>query len=177
MRFPSKRRVFWLSLVAACALSLGWAAGVEPGQLRVRSEEMTSPHWPAAVPKLRIVFMADLHVGAPYVPIARVDKLVAIANRAEPDLVLLGGDYIAHVLFGEKVACDAIARSDVCACFYCKRTFPPTAITEWIDESERFPDGATALCPHCHIDAVLPSDAIALRPELLAEMRMVYFDS
>jgi hypothetical protein len=72
---------------------------------------------------------------------------------------------------------DAIARSDVCACFYCKRTFPPTAITEWIDESERFPDGATALCPHCHIDAVLPSAAIALRPELLAELRIVYFDS
>jgi predicted MPP superfamily phosphohydrolase len=111
VRVPSKRRVFWLSLFAALALSLSWAAGVEPGQLRVRSEEMTSPHWPAAVPKLRVVFIADLHVGAPHVPIARVDKLVAIANRADADVVLLGGDYIAHVLFGEKVAYDAIARS------------------------------------------------------------------
>ena len=111
MRGSRKRRVFWLSLFAACALSLGWAVGVEPGQLRVRSEELTSPHWPAALPKLRVVFMADLHVGAPHVPVSRVDELVAIANRADPDLVLLGGDYIAHVLFGEKVAYDAIARS------------------------------------------------------------------
>jgi hypothetical protein len=72
---------------------------------------------------------------------------------------------------------DVIARSDHCACFCCERTFPSAAITHWVDESDRFPDGATALCPHCGIDAVLPSAAITLRPELLAEMRIVYFDS
>ena len=72
---------------------------------------------------------------------------------------------------------DAIARSDRCACFYCEKTFAPSAIREWIDESERFPQGGTALCPVCGIDAVLPSASIALGRELLAEMRMVYFDS
>jgi hypothetical protein len=72
---------------------------------------------------------------------------------------------------------DAIAQSECCACFCCQRTFPPSAITQWVDESDRFPEGATALCPHCGIDAVLPSAAIALGPDLLAEMRLVYFDS
>jgi hypothetical protein len=72
---------------------------------------------------------------------------------------------------------DAITLSEHCGCYCCQRTFPPSAITQWVEESERFPDGGTALCPHCGIDAVLPSAAITLRPELLAEMRLVYFDS
>lgn len=111
VRIPSRRRGFWLSLLALIVLSLAWAAGVEPGLLRVRTEELTSPYWPPAQPKLRIAFLADLHVGAPHVPVSRVDKLVAIANAADPDLVLLGGDFTAHVLGGEKVSYDAIARS------------------------------------------------------------------
>lgn len=111
MRIASARRVFWVSLFAALALSLGWATAVEPGLLRIRSEELSSPHWPQGQPNLRIVFLADLHVGAPHVPLARVDDLVALANKASPDLVLLGGDYIGHVLGARKVPYDAIARS------------------------------------------------------------------
>jgi predicted MPP superfamily phosphohydrolase len=111
VRVPSKRRVFWLGLLAAVLLSLGWAAGIEPGLLRLRSEELTSPYWPPTQPKLRIVFIADLHVGAPHVPASRVDKIVAMANAAEPDLVLLGGDFTAHVLGGRSISYDAIARS------------------------------------------------------------------
>lgn len=42
--------------------------------------------------------------------------------------------------------------SDSCGCFYCLSTFPPTAITVWIDEGD-----GTALCPHCGIDAVIGS--------------------
>jgi len=72
---------------------------------------------------------------------------------------------------------DAIGRSDVCGCFYCKCTFRASAITEWTDKSDRFPEGGTVFCPLCGIDAVLPSAAIALSPELLAEMRTFYFDS
>lgn len=36
-----------------------------------------------------------------------------------------------------------------CGCFFCFRTFPPSAIKAWIDANQ------TALCPHCGIDAVL----------------------
>jgi hypothetical protein len=38
-----------------------------------------------------------------------------------------------------------------CGCFYCMEKFNPQQITEWTD------DGQTALCPHCHMDAVIPS--------------------
>lgn len=111
MRIRRKRRAIWLSLAAACVAALTWAAAIEPGLQRIRIEELTSPHWPPTQPKLRIVLLADLHVGAPHVSLGRVESLVAAANAADPDLILLAGDYIAHVLGGEKVPYPAIARS------------------------------------------------------------------
>jgi hypothetical protein len=43
-----------------------------------------------------------------------------------------------------------VERSKLVGCFYCRSTFSPANIREWID------DGETALCPLCGIDAVLP---------------------
>jgi hypothetical protein len=45
-----------------------------------------------------------------------------------------------------------IQASDVCGCFYCKATYPPVAIRQWLDEGD-----GTALCPKCAIDSVLGS--------------------
>ena len=53
-------------------------------------------------------------------------------------------------------------------CFYCLRRFGVMAVARWID------DGATALCPHCGIDAVLP-DRGDLPEERLAAMHHLYF--
>ena len=56
-----------------------------------------------------------------------------------------------------------VSQSESCACFNCGQSFQPAQITEWTDK------GLTALCPHCHMDAVVPSynngqlDADALR--------------
>ena len=44
-----------------------------------------------------------------------------------------------------------IQNSDICGCFYCLSIFPPTEITEWID------DGQTAICPYCPVDSVIGS--------------------
>ena len=48
-----------------------------------------------------------------------------------------------------------VVRSDLCGCFYCRQTFVPEAIKEWIDE--RSGRGTTALCPKCGIDSVIGS--------------------
>jgi hypothetical protein len=48
-----------------------------------------------------------------------------------------------------------ILKSDICGCFYCKKTFLPTEIRGWCDESNL--KGSTALCPKCGIDSVLGS--------------------
>ncbi len=46
-----------------------------------------------------------------------------------------------------------VEASSICGCFCCLSTFPPAAITEWIDEGE------TALCPRCPVDAVLGANS------------------
>lgn len=56
-----------------------------------------------------------------------------------------------HSIFHKK----EILESDICGCFYCKKTFLPTEITEWCDESN--PKGSTAPCPKCGIDSVIGS--------------------
>jgi hypothetical protein len=58
--------------------------------------------------------------------------------------------------------------------------FDPREVMDWIDgrqvETGSSDDGATALCPRCGIDSVLPSAApIQLTKELLAEMRVHWF--
>ena len=42
-----------------------------------------------------------------------------------------------------------VLASGVCGCFYCGKTFAPTAIEEWIDDDQ------TALCPKCGVDSVI----------------------
>jgi hypothetical protein len=51
---------------------------------------------------------------------------------------------------------EEVVRSDVCGCFYCCRTFPPSDVEEWTDESADG-IGQTAICPRCGIDAVIGS--------------------
>ena len=77
---------------------------------------------------------------------------------------------------------DVLARSDRAGCFYCQRIFDPKEITDWIDggqaETGDLADGITALCPHCGIDAVLPSAApIPLNAKVLAQMHHHWFET
>ena len=44
-----------------------------------------------------------------------------------------------------------LEKSTLCGCFYCLSIFPPSEITEWID------DGQTAICPKCPVDSVIGS--------------------
>jgi hypothetical protein len=55
-------------------------------------------------------------------------------------------------------------------CFYCLAVFEPSEIAEWCDA------GATALCPRCHIDSVIPSGAgYALDERFLRAMHERWF--
>jgi NAD-dependent SIR2 family protein deacetylase len=44
-----------------------------------------------------------------------------------------------------------VLNSERCACYNCGESFTPEQIVEWTDKN------LTALCPHCHMDAVVPS--------------------
>ena len=72
----------------------------------------------------------------------------------------------------------AILKSKTCACFYCLKTFPPSEIEEWIEESKDCPRGAgkTVICPYCGIDSVLPeSKQYEITKELLEAMNKEWF--
>ena len=74
---------------------------------------------------------------------------------------------------------DAIQKSKICGCFHCLEFFPPSEITEWLDESEDCPRGAgkTAVCPKCGIDSVLPESPLyKLTEDLLKAMNKEYFE-
>jgi uncharacterized Zn finger protein (UPF0148 family) len=68
-----------------------------------------------------------------------------------------------------------ILESDICGCFYCKKTFLPTEINDWCDENN--PKGLTALCPKCGIDSVIGSKSgyPVDDKEFLEEMKKYWF--
>ena len=65
----------------------------------------------------------------------------------------------------------AVRSSQICGCFYCRKFFDSSSITEWVDDS----NARTALCPYCGIDAVLPDSTVELSDELLARMYEQWF--
>jgi hypothetical protein len=69
---------------------------------------------------------------------------------------------------------EEILASDRCGCFYCRQTFPPSEIEEWVDERDGI--GTTALCPRCGIDSVIGSrSGLPLTWEFLREMHEYWF--
>jgi uncharacterized protein len=69
---------------------------LEPSSLRLTRYTIALPQAPAALRGLKIAVISDLHGGAPYIDIAKIDAVVAMANSAKPDLILLLGDYVGH---------------------------------------------------------------------------------
>jgi predicted MPP superfamily phosphohydrolase len=49
---------------------------------------------------LKIVVISDLHAGAPYIDEQKIERVVALADAAKPDLVLLTGDYVTTGVLG-----------------------------------------------------------------------------
>jgi hypothetical protein len=72
-----------------------------------------------------------------------------------------------------------LERSAAAGCFSCGATFAPSDIKEWIREDDGTAAGGadeTAKCPHCGVDAVLPSAApIMLDARMLAALRSYWF--
>jgi predicted MPP superfamily phosphohydrolase len=89
--------------LAGGLLSLGASTGayatvIEPGlRLSIARWRVAHPHWPASMPPLRIAVLADLHAMEPWMPLGRIERIVAAANRLGADLTVLLGDYVASM--------------------------------------------------------------------------------
>ena len=99
-------------LKGAVALATGAAAGTvahgywwERYALGVTQVDLPLSGLPAALEGLRIGFLTDLHHSA-MVPAELVSEAVALLNAQQPDLMVLGGDYVS---FGDRTFMEPVA--------------------------------------------------------------------
>ena len=64
-----------------------------------------------------------------------------------------------------------LEQSKMCGCFSCCEIFPPSDITDYLPD-----EPPTALCPYCHIDAVIgDASGFPITEEFLTEMMRRWF--
>jgi uncharacterized protein len=81
------------AFIASGAALAGYAFGFEPYYRLALTRYRVKPRgWPDGMP-LRLAVIADLHAGAPVMPLSRVREIVAATNALQPDITLLLGDY------------------------------------------------------------------------------------
>ena len=101
LRFLAARRTTLAAVVVAAGLPIGvWSVFLEPGMLRNETYELAVPRWPAACAGVRIAVLADLHVGSPFNGLDKLDRIIALANRAHPDVMVLPGDFVSTSVIG-----------------------------------------------------------------------------
>lgn len=62
---------------------------------RVEEREIVLPFWPAALDRLRVVHLSDIHVGGA-MDRRRLLRVARLTNQCRPDLVLHTGDFLTH---------------------------------------------------------------------------------
>lgn len=93
------RRMFLRGAGGALALGAGLGAYsviIEPGfRLKLPQWLVAHASWPSAMPPLRIVVLTDVHAVEPWMPAARIARIVETANGLGADIIVLLGDYVA----------------------------------------------------------------------------------
>jgi predicted MPP superfamily phosphohydrolase len=76
---------FLVFFILYCYLEARW--------IKINKIEIESGEIPKSFDGKRIVFISDIHHG-PFLSIERVEKLVKQINDLQPDIIILGGDYV-----------------------------------------------------------------------------------
>lgn len=63
--------------------------------------ELVSPRLPESFDGVRLVFVADVHAG-PFLREKQMTRLVRVVNSLEPDILVLGGDYVGGRAHGAR---------------------------------------------------------------------------
>lgn len=94
MLLPARRRKASVWIVATLVMTVAivlYARFIEPAWIDIEDVTVALPGLDPRMESLNIVFVADLHVGRVG---GRERKLVRELRRIEPDLILVGGDFI-----------------------------------------------------------------------------------
>ena len=84
-----------LGVVLAC-----WAFIWEPSRLTEKDYTLALPGWPLACEGYRVAVVSDIHAGAPYIGLEKIDRIVAMVQKQKPDMVLLPGDFVIQEVLG-----------------------------------------------------------------------------
>ena len=101
-------RISIVVIVSVLALWLGYML-VEARVVRVERTELPNAAIPAEFDGMKVLFVADIHAG-PYMSKNHLDRLVERINAEEPDVVLLGGDYVGGKMHGAQIFYPAISK-------------------------------------------------------------------
>jgi len=91
MNFKKCRRAF-LKLLIICIIILGYCH-FETRWTKLKSITIYNADIPESFNGKKIIFITDIHHG-PFLSIERVVKLVKQINELQPDIILMGGDYV-----------------------------------------------------------------------------------
>ena len=89
------KKFFLFSVLTLVSLFI-WAFFIEIGLLTENLQQKSK--WPFK--KIKIAFFSDLHAGAPKVDEEYIRRLVLRINSYEPDLILIGGDFVINGVIG-----------------------------------------------------------------------------
>lgn len=96
----SRAKIILFALLCCVAFLALWAFVIEPSRLVLRETPITLQSWPASFKGLRIAVISDLHAGSPYITLDKIHQIVETTNAAQPDLILLPGDFVIHGVLG-----------------------------------------------------------------------------
>lgn len=96
---PGRRQAMIQLLGMAAGLAavggLGWASHhAAVGRLGVTHPQLSVPRWPTTLAGLRVAHLSDLHVD--FTGEGQARRAVEAANAAQPDLIVLTGDFITR---------------------------------------------------------------------------------
>ena len=106
-----KRALAWAvrGLIAAFV----WATFIEPELLWRYDHDFTPPvtatAWPVGCNDLKVAVVSDFHVGDAHMHASRLGYIRRQVAEAKPDLILIPGDFAAHVMGGKTLPMANIA--------------------------------------------------------------------
>jgi hypothetical protein len=102
---PGSGRFARLAIVVITAVGLIAAALLadvafwrEPRSVTVGLVEVRTPAWPDDAAPVRIALLSDFHVDNVHMTPERIRRLATATAALDPDMVLLGGDYVGGLL-------------------------------------------------------------------------------
>jgi uncharacterized protein len=90
--------------LGACATAVGlagYSSLIEPNEVDVNKVELKVPRLPAAFDGFKIALLSDFHFG-PYTGEREIGAAVDAANRLQPDVTALLGDFVTEPAIGDR---------------------------------------------------------------------------